>query len=328
MTRAVYEYYTISRYVQDVVNLYKDYKNENNINDDKDSNEEKSNNTSNKNSRNDNGSCGNEGGQNNSSCKRETDSDTQEVSSEGRSERRKGSAEIKGIFEGVVNDFVNEKLITELTRIFTQSSKIKQMNGSAINAYSGVFDPRSAVREDYKYFLQKSRAGNVKAFSKVHLNLFLDRSGSFAGNTHIANEILYALSKIERQYPDFSYTVITCGEGETVEDKKDFLYSAWDGTYISSQIFDTFKKVQKRGEVNYNIVLYDGLAYDESNSKRFTDGNIRNFEAFNTSNTLIITDPDNYYATRWCPLARVVISKNYCEELIDNLIKMLYILTK
>ena len=68
------------------------------------------------------------------------------------------------------------------------------MNGSAINAYSGVFDPRSVGRQDYKYFIQKNRAGNVKRFSKIKLNLFIDDSGSFKDSENVvnSNKLLFA----------------------------------------------------------------------------------------------------------------------------------------
>ena len=238
------------------------------------------------------------------------------------------SADVPEEISDITEKYINSDLIRELERIFTQSSKIKKMNSTAINSYSGVFDPRSAGREDYRFFVARGRNGSAKAFSKVHLNLFLDRSGSFSDNDLIANQILYALSSIERRYPDFTYTLITCGDGETIMDNKNREHRSYDGTRISAEIFNTFKKVQVRDAVNYNIVLYDGCAYDSCNNRVKTDGNIRNFEAFNTDNTLIITDRGNRDAVTWCPRARVIVSENYTDELIKNLLSMLEILTK
>ena len=239
----------------------------------------------------------------------------------------------KGDFDFITNKYYNPSLTTELERIFSQSAKIKKMNGSAMNAYSGVFDPRSAGREDCRFFVQKNRNGNQKAFSKVHLNLFLDRSGSFEDNVQKANEILYSLALIEKKYPDFDFTLITCGIGETIEPTKNREHRAYDGTQISSEIFETFKKVQRRDATNFNIVLYDGSAWLSCNSmhwRREKDyGKQEYFAAFNTPNTLIITDPSNEVPVRvYCKSAKVVISKKYTEELIDNLLKMLEVLTR
>ena len=82
--------------------------------------------------------------------------------------------------------------------LFNKNSKVTKKNSAAINAYSGVFDPRSTIRDDYKFFLQSNRVGHQKAFSKMKLNLFIDRSGSFYPSVPMVNKIIYALQKIEK----------------------------------------------------------------------------------------------------------------------------------
>ena len=228
---------------------------------------------------------------------------------------------IKEEFKTRTETFINQRLITEFNRIISQVNKINNKNGSACHSYSGVFDPRAAARKDYKFFVQKNRNGDSRGYSKIHINLFLDRSGSFKPNEPIANQVIYALYYLEKSNPDFSFTLITCGCGERIEDKKDILFVANDGNWLDKDIWDIFKKVQEKQKVNYNIVLFDGEA---------TYGpDICNFGAFNTSNTLIISDPDNKKAIeRYAPSARSIITKNYTEELIDNLINLLGCLVK
>lgn len=236
--------------------------------------------------------------------------------------------EIAGLMKSITNEYYNQELITEFDRILRNFKKVTSARSSAINAYSGVFNPRSAGREDYRYFLQHNANGNNKGFSKIHLNLFLDESGSFSSSEHTAKELIYTLGWMEKQIPNFDFTLIRCGEGETIADKNDLRYSAHTGTEISTKIFDTFKKVQRRDAENYNILLYDGRAFSHWASEG-TDGWKGNFAAYNTSNTLIITDPENGDAVNeYCPAARKVISKNYTEELKKNLIKMTEILLK
>ena len=236
--------------------------------------------------------------------------------------------EIFAKLKSVTDEYRNEYLMTEFDRILRNFKKITSARSSAVNTYSGVFNPRSAGRDDYRYFVQQNRNGNARGFSRLHLNLFLDESGSFNSSEHIAREVIYTLSWLEKQIPNFDFTLIRCGDGETIADKNDMRYSAYTGTAIGADVFNTFKKVQRRDADNYNILLYDGRAYSSWVSKGH-DGYIGNFAAYNTSNTLIITDPGNENAVNtYCPSARKVISRNYTEELINNLVKMVEVLLK
>lgn len=236
--------------------------------------------------------------------------------------------EIREKLQQITEEYRNEYLMTEFDRILRNFKKVTSARSSAVNTYSGVLDPRSAGREDYRLFLQHNTNGNARGFSKIHLNLFLDESGSFCSSEHIAREIIYTLCWLEKQIPNFDFTLIRCGDGETIADKNDMKYSAHTGTAIGADVFNTFKKVQRRDAENYNILLYDGRAYSNWVGEGH-DGYIGNFAAYNTSNTLIITDPENKDAVEtYCPSARKVISKNYTDELIKNLVKMTEILLK
>jgi len=212
---------------------------------------------------------------------------------------------------------------TELQRKVTEAlSKIKNVtkqNGSAINAYSGVFNPRSVARDDYRYFVQKNRLGNMKAFSKTKLNLFIDVSGSFYYNQNKTNELLRALSDFEKTNPDFSYDIVTMAMGEKLLTRNERLINCNGGNKLDNKIFELFNKLQDRNCNTYNIVLFDGDAL--SDAPRDYE---KNFQAFNHSNTHIISDPDNKgYISRNCKSAKVTITKDYVNELEDNIIKIL-----
>lgn len=229
---------------------------------------------------------------------------------------------IRSLFDSITDRLIDKKLINSLNEIFISAKKIEKNQSASINSYSGMFDPRSAGRDDYKYFLQSNRLGQIKKWSKVHVNLFLDRSSSFMWNEEAANQILYALNKIERENEEFSYTLITCGIGESIEKKEEFVYHAWDGTAISNQIFDTYKKVQDKNAVNYNIVLYDGRAFDKY-SKEGEDGHPANFKAFNHENCLLILDDTNQSVIKYLDKAHVVITNKYIDNLKKYLIRSL-----
>ena len=227
---------------------------------------------------------------------------------------------IKEIFSQEVNRYESVRLQQELDLIFNRAAKAEKMSSSAINAYSGRFDPRSVVREDYKYFIQQNRAGSSKGFSKVHLNLFLDRSGSYSDNCDKTNELLVALAKIERSNPRFSFTIISCGCGETIENKKGYIHKAYDGTRISSRASEIFKKVQDKTATNYNIVLYDGFAQAGYN-----------FSAFNSANTAIISDTTNKKNIQdYAPSARMIFvsDDDYANVLQQNVVKVLQSLVR
>lgn len=221
------------------------------------------------------------------------------------------------LFKESTELFNDDKLYQELSRIFNSVNKVHKSNSAAVNAYSGVLDPRSAGRDDRRMFLQRNRDGHSKAFSKVHLNLFLDRSGSFYYNQLKANQIIHTLSKIEKMNPNFSYTLITVGNTPRIEDKKNIYFIADGGNDLPDSVPVVFKQVQERSCVNYNLVLFDGYVCWDSYNKP-------NWGAFNTNNTLIISDPDNEAdIERWCPNARSIITTNYTDELTDNIIKVL-----
>ena len=195
----------------------------------------------------------------------------------------------------------------------------RKNNGSSIAAYSGVINPRNVIRDDYKYFMQQNRKGHASVYSKMHLNMFIDCSASFKDNDEKVNTLLWALTKFERAVPDFSYDLISCGVGQKLRPKYNRTQSSYDGTVLTDDIFDMFKKQQFTNAVNMNIVLYDGKVNHLHKYKTTGKCIESNWEAFNDVNTIIIVDDSNEEAVnKFCPLAHKIISKDYVEELYKN----------
>lgn len=219
------------------------------------------------------------------------------------------------------NPFDFTGILIQRDESFTQSVAILFENfnkkcggGSAVQAYSGVFNPRNVIRNDYKYFDRIARNVGNNKFGAIHLNLFLDCSGSFEPNEEATNQVLKALTEMEMQYRFFDFTVIACAVGQKILDDDSRAIKCGGGTQLTSDIFSQFKQVQKQNCMNYNIVMYDGDADPIGES----------FSAFSKPNCFIISEKENKrYIDRDVKNAKVVYSENYVDELKDNVLKAL-----
>lgn len=233
------------------------------------------------------------------------------------------------IITNFIDKFNSTKIENDINQILSSYKTATKNNGSAINAYSGQFNPRSVIRDDYKYFVQQNRIGHVKAFSKLHLNLFIDCSSSFIHNDITVNKILKALSKFERQNRNFSFDLISCGVGQRLRKHSDRVQESNGGTGLTSDIFEQFKRLQFTDAQNMNIVLYDGdmfLAFS-GYEKRLQYNNIK---AFDTSNTTLIVDSSNNYYTKNLSRCKVTIvdDNDYTSKLYDSILLALRQMTK
>lgn len=225
------------------------------------------------------------------------------------------------LIEQTTDVFADPAMQEQINSILQNLSKASKRNGSAINAYSGVFDARSVVRDDYKFFVQKNREGHVKAFSKVHLNLFIDRSGSFGRSEKTVNKLLFALKKFELANPNFEFDLVTCGMGERLESKDNRKLKTGGGNDLDSNIFGLYNKLQLPGQMNLNIVLFDGDAFSDS-SYRWDA--YKNMGAFNHSNTTIISDDSNQFQIEtYAPSAKHIFTIDYAKELCKNVMTAL-----
>lgn len=244
---------------------------------------------------------------------------------------KKGKGTSSELSEDEFNDLVdktfttysNKKIDSELNQIFANFKSISSNNAACINSYSGVLNPRLVGNDNYKWWQQQNRAGNYKRFSKFNLILCIDTSGSFCYNEDEVNSLLVSLRKLEKNCPLFSYQLITMNIGEKLVDDEHKMIDCNGGNRLDKNIFNLLKSAAKKDAVNKTIVLFDGDAV--SNCGR---GEIReyssNFRAFDNKDTCIISDKDNEkYIERYAKNARSIITENYKEELIKNVINCL-----
>lgn len=211
-----------------------------------------------------------------------------------------------------LNAFYNPQLLDSFRRIFENFNKKMVCGGSAVNSYSGLFNPRNAARKDYRYFVHKVDKSSNSHFGSFNLNLFVDDSGSMGANVEIVNQIIYALNLLEQENHNFTYNLATCADRIEVADKAKG-YSARGGTYLSKRIIPLYRSLQKPNSYNYNIVLFDGYA----STDRYLAGNT--FGIFDNNNCTIISDYSNEKNFSKLHSAKIVLSDRYTDELIKNI---------
>lgn len=227
----------------------------------------------------------------------------------------------RGLFEQAMEDAMNESIdfdfYKSVEQILIGFQKRNQRGGSAMQSYGGVFNPRNCARDDYRYFDRKTTVNGANPYGTVHLNLFIDNSGSFSSNAKQANKIIGSLCELERRYPFFTVDFAFCGDKvERVEKSKAYL-QADEGTHIQSGAIEVVKSMQKKNTCVYNIVLYDGWASYPQNAFKHC------YEPFDLQNTTLILDNSCApYATK-CENAKVIISNRYLPTLTKNIIKTL-----
>lgn len=218
---------------------------------------------------------------------------------------------IKSTF--INNQYVDTKLTDELSMILENFSK-KNNSGSALAGYSGTFNARAVVRDDYKYFERKASINGSNKFGTFHLNLFIDESGSFYRSETTMNTLLRSLTDIERKNPNFTLDVVFCGVGERlVQDKRHRIFKAEGGNRLDKKTYEIYRKLQKPNTYNYTIACFDGDACSDGGR------NDHGFGAFDHNNCVIISDYDNErYIRNDVHSARVIYTRNYTNELIKN----------
>ena len=200
----------------------------------------------------------------------------------------------------------------------------KNKGGSGINTYSGVFNPRAVVRKDYRFFERAMTTQGNNKFGTCHLNLIIDSSGSFQSNVPLTNGILAVLSEIERKNRNFTMDVAFINhEFHLCESVRERKMVANGGNAIPDNMKEILMKLQKPQTCNYNIVLFDGDAICQNYYGK--DCN-KLFGVFDMKQTTLITDPDNeQYMNPPFSSTKVVVTRNYTEELIDHIIHALTI---
>ena len=237
--------------------------------------------------------------------------------------------QITSLINNVVGRYDSVEYQQKINQILSNIKHTAKQTSSAINAYSGVFNPRSVVRNDFKWFIQQNRTGHIKAFSKIKLNLFIDCSGSFRHNDEKVNKLLKALTVFEKQSKDFSFDLISCGNGQKIRAKNDRIQHSGGGTCIDCEIINQFKQVQQANAQNINICLYDGYCAASYSRNRLYPGGEKYLATFNNNRSVLILDDENRQAAEtYCKNAKVIITNNYTEELDKNVFDALQALTR
>ena len=215
------------------------------------------------------------------------------------------------------NDRIDKKVYEALKTTIMQFNH-KNNSGNGINAYSGILNPRNVGREDYKYFDKKIGVNGNNKFGSLHLNLMLDNSGSYISNVIATNKIIQALIEIEKEYKNFTFDVyFVANEYRKANTNKERYITANGGNSLKKSLFDLVRKAQKPNTFNYNIVMFDGRAYNGNENK--------NFAAFNRKNLTIISDYSNENAiNNFCPeVNKIFINDKYPERISEEVIKAL-----
>lgn len=247
----------------------------------------------------------------------------------GKSEEKKkesviSKSALKDIINHVTTPYIDDKMIETFKQIFNKNSKITKRNSSAINTYSGMFDARSVVRDDYKFFLQSNRIGHQKAYSKMKLNLFIDRSGSFGRSVNTVNKIIYALQKVEKLNPNFEFDVVTIGMDERLLPKNNRTFSANGGNAITPKMTSIYNSLQSTQSEVINILLFDGECYTDCAFE-----NCKYLGCFNNKKSVIISEDSNKRAfDKYIPGVKVKYCTNFTDELYKSIITALQIMMR
>lgn len=231
--------------------------------------------------------------------------------------------ELQSIFKDAVKSVVeilnDPELTARLKKVIDEKLKENDKNGAAISAYSGRFDYRAlARRDDYKWWNQQNINGDIRRFSKVHFNLFIDNSGSFSDNDFNMNKFIQSLNRITSK--DFDFDVITINT-EVVE-WPDTTSRMFESNGCNSLHADIAKVVRRHTQTqanNYNIILFDGNAHPDF----YSDGS-NAFKYFDGPNTILVTDSQNEdFVKKAMRQAKVIVTGDYCNEFIDTVCKLL-----
>ena len=223
----------------------------------------------------------------------------------------------KEIFNTALNETFDTKVYETLKAIINQFNH-RNNSGNGIKSYSGTINPRNFLNDDYRYFDKKIGVNGNNKFGTLHLNLMLDDSGSYYYNAKDTNKVIQALIEIEKQNKNFTFDVYFVAYNYRKAKNNEERYIKPTGSNrLTSELFDLVRTAQKPNTFNYNIVMYDGLAYNH--------GTELNFAAYNRNNLTIISDEDNQSAIeKYCPSAnKIFVNGDYPQYISENIIKAL-----
>ena len=236
----------------------------------------------------------------------EKSEDSKEKSGTPNAKKANGKGE-RSIFSKVMEDaykkYFDASLIESLNSIITAFNK-KTNSGNGCTSYSGILNPRNVARKDFRYFDKKVSAHGNNMYGKLHLNLIIDKSGSFYNLQDSANVLLRALLEVEKKNSNFTFDVLFSGDDlEETTKPKCFVEADGGNSITYKDIASVMPRHKKKDAYVYNIVLHDGML-----DWLCRYGSEKNpFLAWDASNTTIIDTGDNSMALSQLHSARIVI---------------------
>lgn len=231
----------------------------------------------------------------------------------------------------IFNYYDNQEFYKKVKSIFESKKLERGNNATSRISYSGKINPKSINKpnDNYKWWTNQGD-GFLKEHRKLCLNLFIDQSGSFKVNEDKTNSMLKELSKIEKEYPNFIFNLITIDTDINISNERKLSCSGANS--LTSKVKVIVQKVLNKNNENINIILFDGIAIDKevidpiTNQvlPKYSDLQARNFQYFNLPNTIIISNLSNKeYLDKYCYSTKIIYTSNYLEELEDNIFRSL-----
>jgi len=242
----------------------------------------------------------------------------------------KTKKDIQKMLETKMNKFKNPQLTKDIDEIFAEFNQKTKNTESAAQRYSGKFNPREVGRKDWRVWTYKDEHGPVRGYDKLHMNLFIDTSGSFCHNEDKVNTLLRSLIDLEKKYKFFYFDLVTCQVGETLRTRDERYIECGGGNDLDDDVWDIYKKLQDPMSFNVNIALFDGGAFTDARGYSHQ----KNFGVFNNERNSIISDTDNKDAiTKFSPKSHNIFvprsgSTTYPSLLFENIVKSINVALK
>lgn len=188
-------------------------------------------------------------------------------------------------------------------------------------SYSGVFNNRAVVNDDYRWWTSINRNGQYKKHNKLHLRFVIDNSGSFDAADEV-NVIINSLNLLEKKYPMFSYSFSTINTNFVVwshDDQNAFSAVGGNKLFMHKNEILKFLNDMCVGDAEYyNIVLFDGDAYTDEYLDLQEE--IEGFEIFDRFDTSLIIESSNLRYCKNFKTGKVIVENyDYAEKLIENI---------
>jgi len=252
-------------------------------------------------------------------------------------------------FAARLKRYENPAVSREVSRIIVRATNKRANRTGVRHGFSGKLVPRAiATRRDFRWWGKSGDDGCGK-FDRIALRLVVDCSGSFSGSVRKVNELVSSLLEVEKKMPNaFALSVVVTGDWTRVHDKTRRI-EADEGNDFGPGVVEAFRETEKPGWRNVTVAVWDGgmshEAFHEARfrggpdsgalgaSKKKSLGELKNhiktwkraYEALNTRDTVIVSDPDNKTAFELgCPNARKsFIGGNYATVFVGKVLDLL-----